>query len=279
MRQHNDIGTSYRSTIYTYTKQQLDEALASKDQYQKVPCTASPTCPCVLPPPPSPPPPLSLSLHLIILSRELTHMFALTLTCHECLCRCACVCLLCHAIFLMFIKCMHACTHTPTRARHQGCSHTPSVELSSWDPGTTIPSSGALLFPWQQSRRRLSLPFPFSYSHSHCLPSLSQRSLCAGSCSRDGNGKPLQLRWRLHALKITLILLPNVDVIRNYAEWAALWQMNLQQWRYKVLLSGTKFGTDFLACFTSCTTPFVAEALTNTGCDIFFKSKYKKKKC
>ncbi|XP_075869155.1 mitochondrial peptide methionine sulfoxide reductase [Nelusetta ayraudi] len=35
MRQQNDIGTSYRSTIYTYTKPQLDEALASKEQYQK----------------------------------------------------------------------------------------------------------------------------------------------------------------------------------------------------------------------------------------------------
>uniref|UniRef100_A0A3Q3Q6W2 Mitochondrial peptide methionine sulfoxide reductase n=1 Tax=Monopterus albus TaxID=43700 RepID=A0A3Q3Q6W2_MONAL len=36
MRQGNDIGTVYRSAIYTYTKQQLEEALASKDQYQKV---------------------------------------------------------------------------------------------------------------------------------------------------------------------------------------------------------------------------------------------------
>ncbi|KAF3703118.1 Mitochondrial peptide methionine sulfoxide reductase [Channa argus] len=36
MRQGNDIGTTYRSAIYTYTKQQLEEALASKDQYQKV---------------------------------------------------------------------------------------------------------------------------------------------------------------------------------------------------------------------------------------------------
>lgn len=36
MRQGNDVGTTYRSAIYTYTKQHLEEALASKDQYQKV---------------------------------------------------------------------------------------------------------------------------------------------------------------------------------------------------------------------------------------------------
>ncbi|XP_078131105.1 mitochondrial peptide methionine sulfoxide reductase isoform X2 [Sander vitreus] len=36
MRQGNDIGTAYRSAIYTDTKQQHEEALASKDQYQKV---------------------------------------------------------------------------------------------------------------------------------------------------------------------------------------------------------------------------------------------------
>ncbi|XP_047244437.1 mitochondrial peptide methionine sulfoxide reductase isoform X1 [Girardinichthys multiradiatus] len=36
MRQGNDIGTTYRSAIYAYTQQQLEEALASKDQYQKV---------------------------------------------------------------------------------------------------------------------------------------------------------------------------------------------------------------------------------------------------
>lgn len=36
MRQGNDVGTTYRSAIYTYTKQHLDEALASKDQYQKL---------------------------------------------------------------------------------------------------------------------------------------------------------------------------------------------------------------------------------------------------
>uniref|UniRef100_A0A3B4TDA4 peptide-methionine (S)-S-oxide reductase n=1 Tax=Seriola dumerili TaxID=41447 RepID=A0A3B4TDA4_SERDU len=35
MRQGNDIGTTYRSAIYTYTEQHLEEALASKDQYQK----------------------------------------------------------------------------------------------------------------------------------------------------------------------------------------------------------------------------------------------------
>ncbi|XP_042359972.1 mitochondrial peptide methionine sulfoxide reductase [Plectropomus leopardus] len=36
MRQGNDFGTAYRSAIYVDTKQQLEEALASKDQYQKV---------------------------------------------------------------------------------------------------------------------------------------------------------------------------------------------------------------------------------------------------
>ncbi|KAM6906281.1 mitochondrial peptide methionine sulfoxide reductase [Lycodopsis pacificus] len=36
MRQGNDTGTTYRSAIYADTKQQLEEALASKDQYQKV---------------------------------------------------------------------------------------------------------------------------------------------------------------------------------------------------------------------------------------------------
>ncbi|XP_014841510.1 mitochondrial peptide methionine sulfoxide reductase isoform X1 [Poecilia latipinna] len=35
MRQGNDVGTTYRSAIYAYTQQQLEEALASKDQYQK----------------------------------------------------------------------------------------------------------------------------------------------------------------------------------------------------------------------------------------------------
>nr|XP_040016505.1 mitochondrial peptide methionine sulfoxide reductase isoform X3 [Gasterosteus aculeatus aculeatus] len=36
MRQGNDMGTAYRSVIYADTKQQLEEALASKGQYQKV---------------------------------------------------------------------------------------------------------------------------------------------------------------------------------------------------------------------------------------------------
>ncbi|XP_077567011.1 mitochondrial peptide methionine sulfoxide reductase isoform X1 [Stigmatopora nigra] len=36
MRQGNDSGTQYRSAIYTNTQEQLDEALASRDQYQKV---------------------------------------------------------------------------------------------------------------------------------------------------------------------------------------------------------------------------------------------------
>ncbi|MGZ8162135.1 MAG: peptide-methionine (S)-S-oxide reductase MsrA [Methylobacter sp.] len=34
MRQGNDIGTQYRSGIYTYSQQQLEEALASKQSYQ-----------------------------------------------------------------------------------------------------------------------------------------------------------------------------------------------------------------------------------------------------
>ncbi|HEY8096162.1 MAG TPA: peptide-methionine (S)-S-oxide reductase MsrA [Methylobacter sp.] len=35
MRQGNDIGTQYRSGIYTYTPQQLNEALVSKQHYQE----------------------------------------------------------------------------------------------------------------------------------------------------------------------------------------------------------------------------------------------------
>ncbi|OHX34682.1 peptide-methionine (S)-S-oxide reductase [Methylomonas sp. LWB] len=35
MRQGNDVGTQYRSTIYCYTEQQLAEALASQQQYQQ----------------------------------------------------------------------------------------------------------------------------------------------------------------------------------------------------------------------------------------------------
>ncbi|XP_052442279.1 mitochondrial peptide methionine sulfoxide reductase isoform X4 [Carassius gibelio] len=36
MRQGNDVGTTYRSSIYAYTQEQLDQALRSKDEYQKV---------------------------------------------------------------------------------------------------------------------------------------------------------------------------------------------------------------------------------------------------
>ncbi|XP_028996582.1 mitochondrial peptide methionine sulfoxide reductase isoform X2 [Betta splendens] len=36
MRQGNDVGTPYRSAIYACTEQQLQEALASKEQYQQV---------------------------------------------------------------------------------------------------------------------------------------------------------------------------------------------------------------------------------------------------
>lgn len=36
MRQGNDVGTTYRSAIYTYRQQQLEEALASKERYQQV---------------------------------------------------------------------------------------------------------------------------------------------------------------------------------------------------------------------------------------------------
>ncbi|XP_034018616.1 mitochondrial peptide methionine sulfoxide reductase isoform X2 [Thalassophryne amazonica] len=36
MRQGNDVGTMYRSAIYTFTQQQLDAALASREQYQEV---------------------------------------------------------------------------------------------------------------------------------------------------------------------------------------------------------------------------------------------------
>ncbi|XP_069831910.1 mitochondrial peptide methionine sulfoxide reductase isoform X2 [Dendropsophus ebraccatus] len=36
MRQGNDVGTMYRSVIYTYTKEHLDSALKSKEDYQKI---------------------------------------------------------------------------------------------------------------------------------------------------------------------------------------------------------------------------------------------------
>uniref|UniRef100_W5MDM3 Mitochondrial peptide methionine sulfoxide reductase n=3 Tax=Lepisosteus oculatus TaxID=7918 RepID=W5MDM3_LEPOC len=36
MRQGNDVGTQYRSAIYTYTPQQMQEALRTKEAYQQV---------------------------------------------------------------------------------------------------------------------------------------------------------------------------------------------------------------------------------------------------
>ncbi|KAM3861422.1 mitochondrial peptide methionine sulfoxide reductase-like [Diretmus argenteus] len=36
MRQGNDVGTTYRSAIYTFTQQQLEEALTSRQQYQQM---------------------------------------------------------------------------------------------------------------------------------------------------------------------------------------------------------------------------------------------------
>lgn len=36
MRQHNDIGTQYRSEIYVYDEAQRDAALASRDKYQRL---------------------------------------------------------------------------------------------------------------------------------------------------------------------------------------------------------------------------------------------------
>ncbi|XP_075454805.1 mitochondrial peptide methionine sulfoxide reductase isoform X5 [Ascaphus truei] len=35
MRQGNDVGSMYRSAIYTYTKEQMDAVLKSKEDYQK----------------------------------------------------------------------------------------------------------------------------------------------------------------------------------------------------------------------------------------------------
>jgi peptide-methionine (S)-S-oxide reductase len=35
MRQGNDVGTQYRSAIYTYTEKQFNQAIKSKEQYQQ----------------------------------------------------------------------------------------------------------------------------------------------------------------------------------------------------------------------------------------------------
>ncbi|KFV73956.1 Mitochondrial peptide methionine sulfoxide reductase, partial [Dryobates pubescens] len=36
MRQGNDCGTQYRSAIYTFSQEQMEAALRSKEEYQKV---------------------------------------------------------------------------------------------------------------------------------------------------------------------------------------------------------------------------------------------------
>ncbi|MBN3302941.1 MSRA reductase, partial [Amia calva] len=36
MRQGNDVGTSYRSAVYTYSQEQMDTVLRSKEEYQKL---------------------------------------------------------------------------------------------------------------------------------------------------------------------------------------------------------------------------------------------------
>lgn len=132
----------------------------------------------------APHPPAPACLHLLCLwlfsspFSELARTLAPTLTCHECLCRCVCFAL------LFSICSSNACTHTQghwcARTHSHPCSsprlftHSLCVTLQL-RPRHHHPIIGALLFPWQQSRRRLSLPFPFSYILPVSLHSLNIR--------------------------------------------------------------------------------------------------------
>lgn len=185
MRQQNDIGTTYRSTIYTYTKQQLDEALASKEQYQKVPCTTSPTIPCV-----HPPPHLCLSSphHSLAGSQQpnadVSQMPLLV-----------CMCVFMLPGYFPHVCQMHACTHRDTlppvlitKAVHTLPLWNSPAETPA---GTTIPSSGGGGCFHGNSRGGGSL------SRSHSLT--FSLSLCLG---HGGNAEPPQPRWRLQTSRL-----------------------------------------------------------------------------